>query len=381
MKFISVKTGYLLLILIGVSVLSAWSMEEVPEEEEAQAVESAVVMPSKVKPLTELAIQPAAEKILSNVVLTVQGIHAAVSRFPLNFRIPLALALIKDARFPGTAVNKLRLAYHVSEDAGNQQIPQVDALFDEVIKNIDPCYFVHKPVALLLPGYEQNKFTLRDERLIKAILRKPGLKLPSKYLKQPMLSIRGMTNQTNGAISPDGSMFAWGMEDNTLCVWHIQDNKPVAVFKLPNSFEFDPPVAWSPNSQMLAVADGRGEIYIWNIRAQAQPQVRLQVQGMQPAFYQEFVQARALDESVYVEQYARNREKLSALERSFIDNLHLTNWVDEQQNIVMLCTVSQETKRATTWYIQRNTGVPARTHFTADEHAIYSMSFSPDGRF
>lgn len=379
MKYIPVKAGYLFLILIGVSVHSAWSMEEIePEEEVIEQVEP--IIPSKVLPLTELAIQPAVDKILE-APRTAQGVYAIVRVFPVDSRIPLALALIKDTRYPGTALDKLHLAYAVSIDAGNQQIPQLDALYDEVIKNIDPCDFVHKPLALLLPGYKENKFTLRDNRLIKSILRKPGLRLASQYLKQPILTIKAIENQKNEAMSPDGSMLAWGMDDNTLVIWHIQENRPVAVFKLPNTFADDPPIAWSPDSQIVAAADSQGTVYMWHVSTLAQPVVRLQVQGMHPAYYTEFDERGFADAHPFVKQYENNVEKLSEANKEFIANLDITNWVDEQQNIVLIYTNKSDAKRAITWYINRNTAVPTRIHFRADEHPIYSMSFSPDGRF
>ncbi|MGE0009902.1 MAG: WD40 repeat domain-containing protein [Candidatus Babeliales bacterium] len=370
MNYKSLVFSCLVLLCLGLAVRKIRSMEEVimPQEAVEQAASSAV------PPLAQLAIQSAVDHIFSTAK-TIQDIHALVLQLPYAVQVPLALALVQDDRYTGTAFNKLQLAYHVSKEDQYIQRDQLDALFNEVVKGINPCDFVYKKFEELLPGYDPSVVTLRDERLIKAILRKPDLRLADVHLKQPMLTIQPMPQGAyNEEISPDGSMFAFSMENNTLVVWNIQENKPVSVIKLPDSFAFDAPKAWSPDSSILALADNRGNVYFWHLGAHAQPTVRLKVTGMHPQFHND-------NEPDEDDPYIANFLKLSPEDRTLINELEPINWVDAERNVALVYTRQPEQKRGITWFIKRDLNIRPQ-HFKADDqHALYSMSFSPDGYF
>lgn len=364
MKYALVKICFLALF-VGLAVLQVRTMEEVQPHHELEVVtQNEDLVPS----LKELALQPAVNAMYLSIE-TIPDLYAAFAHIPHQVKPSLALGIIKDARFPGTALDKLQFAYQAALE-GTQD--ELDPLFTEAVQHIDPCLFVHKDVAALLPDYQKDSFTERDKSLIHALLAKDSIHLPEKRLKDPMLSIHFRSDASVDAlISPDGSKLAWGTQDRTLCIWDIQLNKPVALFRLPDMFEFDPPLAWSPDSNLLAVGARDGSVHFWNIDAFEQPVVRLQVQGISAV--------------INAETQARNDAKEAQLSQDsilFLNSLQFDTIKDLKEHNILSLNVQNPTKKVgSLWFVKRRTDISSRKQFKADDHSIYSVSFSPDGNF
>lgn len=364
MKYALVKIS-IVALFVGLAVRQIRTMEEVRPHHEIELEEPGEVL---VPSLQQLALQPAIDAIYGSV-LTMNDLYAVFAKLPPNVQLALALGTIKDARFPGTVLDKLQFAYKAASE-GTQEV--LDPLFAEAVQQIDLCLFVHHDIGALLPDYQKGSFTNRDQSLIHVLLAKHAVHLPEKRLTEPVMTIKfNAEAAVDALISPDGTKLAWGTADRTLCVWDLQRNKPLALFRLPESIVDDPPLAWSPDSNTLAIGAQDGSIHFWNIEAQEPPVVRLKISGISDSSNDE-MEARNIERLAQLSE--ENLLFFNSLAHTFIENL-------QQHNILSIHVQTITDKAGTLWFVKRRTDIPPRKQFKADDHSIYSLSFSPDGNF